>query len=163
MNKEQFNMIDEPQQDTALVEQAQTQAMIKLDGFDVRAELTAENLSYCSFDPDTQEGKVALYRAMNNSTGKIGEMVNRQIIVKDLFCEAVTVTDQNTGELIMLPRTVLIDMEGNSYQSVSTGIFGAVKRLIRVFGEPTWKDGLKVEIKQVAVKKGTMLTLDVVL
>lgn len=136
--------------------------LITLDGYNLEAELRGEEISFCSFVPDSKEGQAILFKAMNNPTNRISDMINKQICVKDVYCEVVQVTNAQ-GEVSMQPRTVLIDMNGDSYQCVSTGIFSAVKKLCRVFGMPTWEEGVTVEVKQVKSKERQLLTLDVVI
>ena len=60
------------------------------------------------------------------------------------------------------PRIVLIDDKGVAYVSVSLGIFGAVKKLIQVYGMPTWSEPLPIIVKQKTKGVNTLLTLDVV-
>lgn len=96
--------------------------LITLDGYNLEAELRGEEISFCSFVPDSKEGQAILFKAMNNPTNRISDMINKQICVKDVYCEVVQVTNAQ-GEVSMQPRTVLIDMNGDSYQCVSTGIF----------------------------------------
>lgn len=137
--------------------------LINLDGYSLEAELRGDDISFCSFAPATPEGQAILYRAMNNPKGRVSDMINKQITVKDVYCEVVTVTNEKTGETSTQPRTVLIDINGDGYQCVSTGIFSAVKKLARVYGMPTWEEGITVEVKQITRKERQLLTLDVVI
>lgn len=137
--------------------------LITLDGYNLEAELTGEDISFCSFAPTSKEGQAILFKAMNNPKGRVSDMINKQISIKDVYCEIVPVSSEQTGETSMQPRTVLIDTKGDSYQCVSTGIFSAVKKLIRVYGMPTWEEGLTVEVKQITRKERQLLTLDVVI
>jgi hypothetical protein len=89
--------------------------------------------------------------------------VEDAIMVKDIFCEVVDLADGRTGEITKAPRIVLIDEKGEGYQAVSLGVYSAVRKLIAVFGTPTWNEPLAVKVKQItksAQKKIT--TLDIV-
>ena len=59
------------------------------------------------------------------------------------------------------PRIVLIDDKGESYQCVSNGVWGSLKKMFAVYGAPTYEEPINVVVKQVKVKRGTMLTLEV--
>lgn len=128
----------------------------------VAQELSAQQTSmFCSIQGGTIEAKKAVFNASNNPDHKVGDYINKVIVVKDVLAELIEVKNEETGEMEVTPRVVLIDMDGKSYQAVSKGIFNALKKAIAIFGSPTWEDGLPILVKQVSVGKGTMLTFDV--
>lgn len=128
------------------------------------AELNGTQLAaYCSIKDDSFEGKMAVYNAANNPDAKVNDIINKRIELRDVYAETIEVVNEDTGELEQAPRIVLIDADGKSYQCVSAGIFGAIKKLNAIFGEPTWEPAIPVEVKQVPTKRGSMLTLDVVM
>ena len=128
----------------------------------VAQELSAEQTSmFCSIQGGTHESKVAVFNASNNPDHKVGDYINKVIVVKDVLAELIEVTNDETGEVEVTPRVVLIDTNGESYQAVSKGIFNALKKAIAIFGAPTWDEGLPCLIKQVSVGKGSILTFDV--
>lgn len=128
----------------------------------VAQELSAQQTSmFCSIQGGTIEAKKAVFNASNNPDHKVGDYINKVIVVKDVLAELIEVKNEETGEMEVTPRVVLIDVEGKSYQAVSKGIFNALKKAIAIFGSPTWEDGLPILVKQVSVGKGTMLTFDV--
>ena len=133
-----------------------------LELMNVAQELSAEQTSmFCSIQGGTHESKVAVFNASNNPDHKVGDYINKVIVVKDVLAELIEVTNDETGEIEVTPRVVLIDVNGESYQAVSKGIFNALKKAIAIFGAPTWDEGLPCLIKQVSVGKGSMLTFDV--
>lgn len=132
---------------------------------DFAAGLTGTTGStFCSMQVKTDEDRKKLFNVMSNPTGRIKDMVNLRLKIKDIFCEAADVnhTDEATGVVtqVTLPRIVLITDKGESYQAVSTGIFNAVKRLITVFGPPTWETPIEVTVKQITKDKNNILTLE---
>ena len=136
--------------------------MADMEMMSIAQELSAEQTSmFCSIQGGTHESKVAVFNASNNPDHKVGDYINKVIVVKDVLAELIEVTNDETGEIEVTPRVVLIDMDGKSYQAVSKGIFNALKKAIAIFGAPTWDEGLPCLIKQVSVGKGSMLTFDV--
>lgn len=117
---------------------------------------------FCSFPTDTKEEKARLYNVSSNPDFKIAEVVGQEINVKDIYCEIASVVNRDTGEVSQLPRVVLIAHDGKSYASVSNGIFNAVRKLIQVFGMPTWDDPVAVRVKQINIGKNRMYTLEVI-
>ena len=129
---------------------------------DLLSSFTGETVFNCtSLKNDTKEEKQILYKAMSNPDKRLGDCINQVIHVKDLFMEEVEMTNEETGEITKCPRIVLIDEDGVSYQSVSFGIFNALKRVISVFGNPTWEDPIPLKVIQVTRKEKKMLSLDV--
>lgn len=138
---------------------AENQGLATLD---IQNAMSAQGTAaYSSLKAGTLKEKAALYNAMSNPTHKVGDYINRSIRVKDVYVETIEITDEDTGEVVVAPRIVLIDTEGDSYQAVSKGVFSALSRAIKVFGEPTWDDGLPIIIRQVSLGKNQMLTFDV--
>ena len=129
--------------------------------YDIKELAQPESNALCSIKGDSPEAKKLVYNASNNPKHKIDDYINKEIALQDIFVEIIELANEKTGELEQAPRIVLIDDQGESYQCVSNGIFGSLKKLITVFGEPTWVEPIHVIVKQVKVKRGTMLTLEV--
>ena len=117
--------------------------------------------AYCSLSAVSAKDKAKLYNVMSNPAHKVGDYINKQIRVKDIYVEAVEITDEDTNETVVAPRIVLVDVDGDSYQAVSKGVFSSLSRMIKVFGEPTWDGGIPCVVKQVSLGKNQMLTLEV--
>lgn len=124
--------------------------------------LLNETGMYTSMDLSDDASKVVMYNAMNNPTSRLSEHVNEEILVKDVFIEQVTLTNSETGEVSNPYRIVLIDMDGNSYVAVSTGVYNSVRKLIMIFGSPTWENGLRVKVRQITKGRNKITTLDAI-
>lgn len=126
------------------------------------ADLTTRRTSFCSLNAVSFEEKAKLFKAMNNPEHRLSEYINKTILAKDLFCEVVDCVNQETGVITSCPRIVIIDKNGEGYQAVSLGVYGAVKKLIQTFGPPTWEEGLPLEVKQITKGQKQLLTFNVV-
>lgn len=128
--------------------------------------ITQRSEMFCSMTATTPEEKVVLFNVMNNPTGRLAEQVNNVLCVRDIYCEVVTLqnVDETTGEVTNsnMPRIVLITTENESYACVSVGIYNAIKKLIMLFGQPTWEGGLNLKVKTVKKGKKSILTLELV-
>lgn len=129
---------------------------------------------YCSVQGGDRKTKALIYNAANNPEHKVADFINKTIMVKDILVEMIELpkTDGKDNEILdengqpileVAPRIVLIDDKGKAYQAVSAGMLSAIKRAIQIFGSPTWDEPLPMLIKQVSVKNGSMLTVDVVI
>ena len=142
---------------------------------DVTSDLTTGGHStYCSIQATDLASKAKVFNAMNNPDHRVGDFINKTIELRDVLAEVIEmdekdendqpVIDPETGEVrrIQAVRVVLFDSKGESYQAVSTGIYNAVKKLMLIYGAPTWEEPIKVEVKQISLGKNQMLTLNVV-
>ena len=125
------------------------------------AELSTRSTSFCSLSAETPEEKANLFRVMNNPEKRLGDCINMTIYVKDLFCEVVKCKNQETGETTTCPRIVVVDKDGVGYQAVSLGVFSAFKKLIAIFGPPTWESPLPIKVMQTTKGARKLLTFDV--
>ena len=110
--------------------------------------------SYCSIKGDSREALVAMYNAINSPDHKLSDFVGKKLNIKDISIERVENMNDETGDMVANARVVLIDENGESYTCVSSGIYSAIKKLVAVFGEPTWEPALPVEIQNLSTKKG---------
>lgn len=131
-------------------------------GYSLTADLTTAQMQFCSMKANTPQEKAKLFNAMNNPDERLGDCINKQIKMKDLYVEIVNCTNEETGETTACPRIVIIDVNKKSYQCVSVGIFSALKKIIQIYGAPTWEEAVTVEIKQITKGNKKMLTLNVI-
>ena len=85
---------------------------------------------------------------MNSPTDRVSDHINEEILIHDVYIEAVQCENKMTGELTWQPRVILIGKD-KSYQCVSTGIYGSIKKAIQAFGAPTWEKGIKFKVQQI--------------
>lgn len=130
-------------------------------GFDVSVDMTSAQTQFCSMKASSDGEKASMFNAMNNPDKRLSDCINMKINAKDLYIEVVNCTNEETGEVTACPRIVIIDDKGVSYQAVSLGIYSALKKVIQVFGVPTWEKPIPIEVKQVTKGTRKMLTLNV--
>jgi hypothetical protein len=126
------------------------------------ADLTSRKMTFCSMHPEDDEGRAKLFNAMNAPEYRLKDEINMTIKAKDLFCEVVQLVDKDTGETKSCPRIVIIDDEGLGHACVSLGIHGAIKKIIEIYGVPTWERPIPLKIKSKTLSADrTVLTLEV--
>lgn len=131
---------------------------MEIDG--LVADLTTRQTSFCSLAANTQEEKAQLFNLMNAPQHRLSDMINMTIEVTDIFVETVQCANKD-GEITLTPRIVLIDKNGEGYQCVSMGIYGALKKLFSIYGVPHWEEPLPLTVKQVTKGEYKILTLAV--
>lgn len=128
--------------------------------YDVSELMGGEALqAVCSIDAVDPETKAIVFNAANNPDHKVKDFVNRQINVKDVYAEIIEIASEETGEITKVPRIVLIDADGLAFECVSVGMYSAIRKLVAIYGAPTWEPPLTVTVKQKSVGKGSMYTL----
>lgn len=128
--------------------------------YDVAELVGGDSLkAVCSVKAEDAASKAIVFNAATNPDYKVKSCINKKIRVKDLYAESIEVVNEETGEIVNVPRMVLIDDEGASYECMSVGMFSAIRKLVAVYGEPTWDPPLEVTVKEKPVGKGSMLTL----
>ena len=130
-------------------------------GFDISVDMTSAQLSFSSLRAETDEEKANLFNAINNPEKRLADCINMTIKAKDLYIEVVNCTNEETGEVTACPRIVIIDDKGVAYQAVSLGIYSALKKVIQIFGAPTWEKPIALAVKQVTKGTRKMLTLNI--
>lgn len=118
----------------------------------------------CSITPEpgNQEQAKMVYNAMNNPTHNIADFINKEILVENVLVEVNDILDDDTGEVVRSPRTVLIAPDGTSYRSTSKGIFNSVKNAFVALGSAPWNGGVKFKVVQERVGRGNMHKLEMV-
>lgn len=110
---------------------------------------------FCSIQDDgTRKSKVAIYNAINNAENSLTDFIGKPLEIVDVVAHPVTLTDEETGEIVQALRVVLIDKNGVGYTAVSQGITNSLARIFKIIGMPTWKEPVKMEVKQVKTRNG---------
>lgn len=152
---------NEPINEVAVVQNAGVTNKFADMGFDISVDMTSRQLSFSSLSAETDEEKANLFNAINNPEKRLADCINMKIKAKDLYIEVVNCTNEETGEITACPRIVIIDDKGVAYQAVSLGIYSALKKVIQIFGAPTWEKPITLEVKQVTKGTRKMLTLNI--
>lgn len=124
------------------------------DNPDYAVDLTSAKRSYSSLPTNTHEEKAIAFNAMNSPQFKVVDKVKETINLKDIYVETVNCVNEKDGTIAVCPRIVLVDTEGNAYACVSIGMFSSLHKLIQVYGEPTWEEGIPVQITQTSTRNG---------
>lgn len=117
--------------------------------------LNREQTFFCSINNDgSRANAVRIYNAINSAKEKADDHKNEVLNIVDVAAHPITITDENTGELINTMRVVLIDENGVGYEAVSQGIVSSLTKLFAVVGQPTWTPALALKIVEQKTRKG---------
>lgn len=127
---------------------------------DLLAELkNPEGALYCSIaDDGTRKSKVAIFNAVNRADKQVSEHLGEELSIVNVVAHPITLTDEETGEIVTCLRTVFITDKGENYVAVSGGVASALSRIFSIVGSPengAWeKEPVKMKFKQVNTRKG---------
>ena len=121
--------------------------------------------TFCSMvDDGTRASKVAIYNAVNNAEEQLSEHVNEVLEIVDVIAHEIDLPDMNTGEVVKVVRTVLVDVNGVGYQAVSQGVISSLSKIFQIVGLPSWIDEpVKMKPKKVkTANKFEVLTIELI-
>lgn len=131
----------------------------RFERLNLQRDICGGGKGFCSMVAVDTKAKKTLFNATSNPQ-KITSMIGKTLDLLHFYVEIIQVISEQTGEIVNVPRVVLIDAKGNGYQAVSIGMYNAVKRIVSMFGMPeTWNEPLKVEVQQIEVKNGRTFNL----
>ena len=120
------------------------------------------NNTYCSKQVKKEEEKKELFNALETCDALLNDCVGQEINIKDVYCEERQVVDEE-GVVKKKYRTILFDVNGQTYATGSYGIFNIMRKLIAIYGMPTWEEGIKVKVAKRPIGNGkSTLTLTLV-
>lgn len=105
-----------------------------------------------SLDLKTQEGRVKLLRCMNDCDKRLTECINEGIMVTNYVIHEIEIESRNGGELITVPRLVLISKDGKTYECVSETLLQSLKVIAFAYGRMPWEPARKLTVR--TKKKG---------
>lgn len=125
-------------------------------------EVMETGVGYSSMNVQDHDQAVAFYNAVTNPTGKLKEHINETLNLVHVSVEPIEVKRED-GTATIAPRIVLVTDDGESYSSVSVGVYAALKRIFVLFGTPdTWKNPMPIKPVLQATKKGQVLSIQLV-
>lgn len=120
------------------------------------------NNVFCSIKANSDDEAKKLFNALETCDALLNDLVGEEINMKDLYIEERKVQNDN-GEEITKYRTIIFDTEGKTYATASYGVFNTLKKIIAIYGSPTWENGVKVTVAKRPIGNGkSSLTLTLV-
>lgn len=114
---------------------------------------------YCSLNADTDEKRKLIFNSVNSPTHKLSDAINKEIKVKHIYIETVDmhITDDDgnqTADFKPMARMILIDENGESYSTSSTGVINSMRRIVGMYGDPNnWEKPISIKPKLVVSGK----------
>lgn len=159
-----INGVEQPVKDIAeLVTDLGGVSIFDTPNFDLVADMTRQTKALSTMKVEDDNSKIDFYNAISNPKKKLQDCVGEVLSIKDVYIEIIELDSEQTHKKEKCPRIVLIDTKGEAYQCVSMGVYSALSTLFKIYGVPTWENGLKLTPKtRSAGQNKTVLTLQLV-
>lgn len=107
----------------------------------------SDSLMFTTLDTNDIINVLKASEVMAQPDGRLRDFVNTDIVISDIIMHPIKQVDQNTGMEVDVPRIILIDSEGKSYNCVSKGIYNAlVSNILPVMNKLGYKNVLVVKV-----------------
>lgn len=110
------------------------------------------------------DDKKLLFNSLNNPTGKISDMRDKQINMVGFVMQPIYLMEKEgpeAGTVKRAIRTIIINSDGMSYGCSSMGIATALRNLVPMVGEGPWYDmPVPIIIREKTVGKNRVFTFD---
>lgn len=101
----------------------------------------------------TKEEKIEMFNAVSNPGHLMSDCINQEITIKNISITPVDVVNES-GEVIKLPRTVILSHNGSSYTATSVGVYNSIKSIYSIFKEELLAGEITVCVKQKTTRNG---------
>lgn len=101
----------------------------------------------------TKEEKIEMFNAVSNPAHLLSDCINQEITIKNISITPVDITNEN-GEIIKLPRAVILSHNGDSYTATSVGVYNSIKSIYSIFKEELLAGEITVRVKQKTTRNG---------
>jgi hypothetical protein len=100
-----------------------------------------------SIDMTNMAGRQLIVQCMQECDARLTDVVNTEIHITDFMAHNVRINGKEPGEVIDAVRLVVIDKDRMRYECVSATLLRSLGQLLFLFGEPPWKQPIKVKVK----------------
>lgn len=97
-----------------------------------------------SLDLKKQENRKLVLKCLQDCDKRLTEEVGEAIRVTDYFIHDVEIRNEKSGEVVIVPRMVLIDKAGKTHECVSETLGSSLRAVAFAYGAPPWPDGLNL-------------------
>lgn len=113
----------------------------------------ALNMRLFTSFPEEESGRV--FELIQSSTGKLADLIGKEVAVQHIVAHSVELVDEDTGEVNDADRIVLVTPNGESYACVSNGVRRSLQQIMALTNSmPPWDPAMVLSVKQVNTSRG---------
>lgn len=103
---------------------------------------------------ETSHGRRLIQRMRAKADKAGGDVIGQLLQVVNAMVMEVTLTKQDGGEVISLPRVSLATAEGLTVAFCSMGAYESLRFILSIYGQGPWEPPLPVRVLQVSTRSG---------
>ena len=109
---------------------------------------------FSSFKADDFATKMVISSAVSSAEA-ISDHLGETINLANFIVQPIEMTDENTGELVSVPRVILMDDQNKGYYGISTAILSSLQTMTGILGMPhEWPNPVPVQVTEIKTRKG---------
>lgn len=109
--------------------------------------INTDSLMFTTFDTNDIENVLKVAEVMAQPDHRLRDFVNTELTIQDIIMHPIKQVDQNTGMEVDVPRIIIVDDQGRSFNCVSKGIYNAlVSNVLPVMQKLGYKNVLVVKV-----------------
>jgi hypothetical protein len=108
----------------------------------------------CNVPMNTPEQQMVIFNAIAGGAGKLDDLINKELMVKNAIIARHDWTDKDTGEINPGYKVWLILQDDLVYFSGSNGLTKSLQLIQSFRGLPPWKPPVKCVLKQIQITDG---------
>lgn len=106
------------------------------------------SLVLTSLDQSAKEGRILLFKLLNQSLPHLDDVVNQTIAVTDYLVTPVELVNEESGELKRVPLIRMIDAKGEGWQTTAPAVLKALLQYNHHIRQAPWKPAARFVVRQ---------------
>lgn len=124
---------------------------------DVASKVISSSTMRLTSTPD----KLAFAKALLSAKSASENILNTEILVKDIVIQSTDMVNERTGVVEEVPRTIFVDAKGHAYYGFGVPLYRDTRTILGVFDGVLPPEGVTVTISKQGTGNSKYLTLDV--
>ncbi|QXG07733.1 ssDNA binding protein [Curtobacterium phage Pize] len=117
---------------------------------------------YSSMKATSIAERIAVAKALSSSEAIVDTILGKPVNVVDLIIQAADMINEQTKQMQVVPRVVLVTDDGKAYHAISGPLYRDVTNLLGIVGEPSsWGEPVVVSVKREGSGNRRYFTMDV--
>lgn len=117
---------------------------------------------WTSIQPSDPKSKSLLRKCLADADATANDFFGKPFLTQHLFIHNVELADPESGEVLMVTRSVLVSPAGDTLSMCSSGAIRSLRAIIATEGPPPWNPPLPIVIRPVKTRRGfTTYNLDI--
>lgn len=107
-----------------------------------------------TFEGGTFADKLKVLEVMS-AAEPLADHLDETILLANVVIQQIEMPDEKTGELLPVPRIILVAEDGTAYAAISSGILKSLENIFGILGQPKeWPGALEIHVSEARSRNG---------